>query len=257
MADYHGGSSPRVDLTKRQGGTPPPVVPPSSPFTPPPAAPPAAPAHQTAPPAAPVSGRSGGRQVASSRPGSKKVGLIVAAVVVGVLAVGGGAIVLGNGSEPDERETAASPATQEEQSAADDPVSTENADDPTEAPPTSSPTPTADLSGNPIVDGWFVLVSSALKGSAEVDALSGVAANNGGQVVDTDSYQTGFASDGRSGTLDEQAAVAPDYWPGANAVAAVIGPFADRSAAEEECRQRDAPLGSCIRQFRAITTPSS
>ncbi len=254
MADDHWGSSPRVDLTKRQGATPPPVVPPSRPLTPPP---PAAPTHQTAPPAAPVSGRSGGRQVASSGPGSKKLGLIVAAVVVGVLVVGGGAIILGNGSEPDEREAAASPATQDEQSAAADPVSTEYADDPTEAPPTSSTTPTADLSGNPIVDGWFVLVSSALKGSAEVDALPGVASGNGGQVVDTDSYQTGFASDGRGGTLDEQAAVAPDYWPGANAVAAVIGPFPDRSAAEEQCRQRDAPLGSCVRQFRPITTPSS
>ena len=177
---------------------------------------------------------------------------------MGALVVVGGAVILSNGSAQGEGDADATTVAQSEQAAVEDPVVTEDfPDDTTEAVPTPPTAPTEDLSGNPIVDGWFILVSSALKGSAEVDALPGVAASSGGQIVDTDSYQTGFASDGRSGTLDEQAAIAPDYWPGSNAIAAVIGPFPDRSAAEEQCRQRDAPLGSCVRQFRADTSASS
>lgn len=119
------------------------------------------------------------------------------------------------------------------------------------APYTSNPV-TVDLSGNPIIDGWFIIVSSGLKGSVEAASLPGVAASNGGQVVDTDSYQTGRADDGRSGSLGEKAAVAPHYWPGSGAVAAVIGPFPDQFAAEEACRARGTVLGSCLRQFRAL-----
>jgi hypothetical protein len=125
----------------------------------------------------------------------------------------------------------------------------------TGATTTTSPSPiipAVDLSGNPIVDGWFILDQSALKGSAQVRSLPGVAASNGGHVVDTDSYQTGFATDGRGGTQNEQAAAAPNFWPGSGAVAAVTGPFADRLGAEEACRQGDRPLGACVRQFRAL-----
>ena len=179
MADYHGGSSPRVDLTKRQGGTPP-VVPPSSPLTPPPPQPPPStpPAHQAAIPASPSSDRGRGRQAASGSGGGKKAGRVAAAVAVGVLVAAVGVFVLGEGFSTDEREPEGATSTQYEQPAADDSAVTD---------PTPSTASTVDVSGNPIVDGWFVLVSSALKGSAEVDSLPEVAASNGGQVVDTDS----------------------------------------------------------------------
>lgn len=126
-----------------------------------------------------------------------------------------------------------------------------------EAHPTPTIMATVDRSGNPIVNGWFVLIQSTLKRSADVESVVQAAANNGGQVVDTDSYNTGFASDGRGGNMAEPAATAPNFWPGSDAIAAVIGPFPDRSTAEDECRQRGAVLGSCVRQFRALTSPSS
>lgn len=125
----------------------------------------------------------------------------------------------------------------------------------TTPPSTTSPPerpPSVDESGNQIVDGWFIIISSARKGTIEASSLPAVAASNDGHVIDTDSYQTGFATDGRSGSLNEQAAIAPNFWPGSDAIAAVVGPFQDRFSAEEACRRRGAPLGSCVRQLRPL-----
>jgi len=183
------------------------------------------------------------------------VGLVVALVAaIGLVASLGGDDQEGESAEP----SSGGVAVRDEDQTSTTTTDGVNTTAPTTAPPTTTTTspppvaPAVDLSGNPIVDGWFILLSSGLKGSAEVGSLPGVAASNGGHVVDTDSYQTGFATDGRSGTLNEQAAIAPNFWPGSGAVAAVIGPFPDQFAAEEACRQRDAALGNCVRQFRAL-----
>lgn len=223
-------------------------------------APPVPPPVLTPPPAAPAPGQATSGQPASGS--GKRAPLIAVGVGVAlVAAIALAAVVSGSGGQ--DRESAGSAAGGVEASDERQTTSTDTADTNTSTPDTTATTnttspppvaPAVDQSGNPIVDGWFILLSSALKGSAQVDSLPGVAASNGGHVVDTDSYQTGFATDGRSGSLNEQAAIAPNFWPGSNAVAAVIGPFPDQFAAEEACRQRGEALGNCVRQFRPLPT---
>lgn len=259
-------------------------APPSNPVTPPPPPPsnPApADANQTVPrPPTSSPYATSGPGPTSSIPGAtvplstddrKRTGLIIVAVAVGLLVVGGAAFTLGGvfGTDDSGYTTAQGtevPTAQEEPPSIEPQVEDELGGDTNVVNPPSpqtggdSPTPdtsspiTVDLSGNPIIDGWFILISSALKGSAGAASLQGLAASNGGHVVDTDSYQTGLSVDGRSGNLGEKAAVAPNYWPGSGAVAAVIGPFPDRFAAEEMCRARGTALGFCVRQFRALPT---
>lgn len=245
------GGLPKVNLFK-DAPTEAHAVPNQAPPVPPPvlAPPPATPAPAQAAAGQPTSGS------------GKRVPLIAIGVVVALVA----AIALFamvSRSDKQDQESADSAAGGVEASGVDasneeQATTTESAGASTTTSTTTATTvpppvaPAVDQSGNPIVDGWFILLSSALKGSAQVESLPGVAASNGGHVVDTDSYQTGFANDGRSGSLNEQAAVAPNYWPGSSAVAAVIGPFPDQFAAEEACRQRGAPLGNCVRQFRAL-----
>lgn len=246
MTDDNRGSVPRVVLTKRSTANPPPVQPPVGSDTP---------AAQVAPTRSQSSARNDGPSSTPSK-SANRASMPLAAVVVGVLVVGGGAYFLGRGSAADGSRSDTTSAQSDETIADDPAVLEDDVDDSIEPqpppPPRGPAAPMSDRSGHPIVKGWFVLVSSALKGTVEVRALPRVAARTGGQVVDTDFYQTGFATDGRSGTLNQQAAVAPSYWPGANAVGVVLGPFPSRSATETECQRRGAPLGSCVRQFRVL-----
>lgn len=209
---------------------------------------------------------------AAGRGGGKKTGLAVAVFALGLLVIGGIAFAFGiwlgpSGSEhmsnddeaPVEGNSAPTdgPAstTVTAEPPVDPPTPVESAEGNEDALPPEQPIPTTvDLSGNPIVDGWFVLVSSARKGTTAAGSLQGVAANSNGHLVDTDSYQTGFASDGRAGTLDEKAGSDPNYWPGSDALAAVVGPFSDRRSAEASCRSRGLALGVCVRQFRPLPT---